>query len=368
MVGYNILPIGFSSYEKSTIETFFRLAGRRAPHWGLTTLSSEARVVLFNATSEQDVESFRSLVASWQKVIIVGSSDYGTGWPVLPRPIKLTVILSLLDQLSQVKTEAETSPAPAVQAGASQPAATSKPAQIARPVVAITEPAPDVRVSKVTALAASTPAAAYVKPSMTDVFASITTPIEAVAEVAKPASVSLNKAPSFNFYSNKTDQLNSANLVTRVTSSADIARVLLVDDSDIALKYMQNRLRHFSYECDMVRSGEEALAMVATHNYQFVFLDVMMAGLDGYQTCKAIKNNKARRGPAPVVVMLTSRGGTIDKIRGSMSGCDAYLTKPLNDKKLGAVLAKFDESTVAQRWEASHPRQPLVDMYTPRKL
>ena len=64
MVGYNILPIGFSSYEKSTIETFFRLAGRRAPHWGLTTLPSEARVVLFNATSEQDVTSFRSQVAT----------------------------------------------------------------------------------------------------------------------------------------------------------------------------------------------------------------------------------------------------------------------------------------------------------------
>ncbi len=367
MVGYNILPIGFSSYEKSTIETFFRLAGRRAPHWGLTTLSSEARVVLFNATSEQDVTSFRSQVASWQKVIIVGASDYGTGWPVLPRPIKLTVILTLLDAMSHVKTEAVAQP---VQTAATKPAAAIKPVEIAAPVVTITEPAPAVRASKVTALAASTPAAAFVKPSMTDVFASITTPIAVKAEIEKPASVSLNEAPSFNFYSNKTEPINTAHVATRSTTSpsAEIGRVLLVDDSDIALKYMQNRLRHFGYECDMVRSGEDALAMVATHNYQFVFLDVMMAGLDGYQTCKAIKNNKARRGPAPVVVMLTSKGGTIDKIRGSMSGCDAYLTKPLNDKKLAVVLAKFDESTVTERWETNHPRQPLVDTYSPRKL
>jgi two-component system, cell cycle response regulator len=370
MVGYNILPIGFSTYEKSTIETFFRLAGRRAPHWSLTTLPSEARVVLFNATSEQDVASFRSQVASWQKVIIVGPSDYGTGWPVLPRPIKLTVILTLLDALSQVQTEAVILPAPAAQTAATQPAATFKPVEIAAPMVSITEPAPAVRASKVTVLAASTPAAAFVKPSMTDVFASITTPIEVKAELEKPASVSLNEAPSFNFYSNNTEQINTANVVTRnaTSPSAEIGRVLLVDDSDIALKYMQNRLRHFGYECDMVRSGEEALARVASHNYHFVFLDVMMAGLDGYQTCKAIKNNKARRGPAPVVVMLTSKGGTIDKIRGSMAGCDAYLTKPLNDKKLGTVLAKFDESTVAQRWEASHPHQALVDTYSPRKL
>ena len=153
---------------------------------------------------------------------------------------------------------------------------------------------------------------------------------------------------------------------TRNAENSVLGRVLLVDDSDIALKYMQNRLRHFGYECELVRSGEEALAMVATHNYQFVFLDVMMAGLDGYQTCKAIKNNKARREPAPVVVMLTSKGGTIDKIRGSMAGCDAYLTKPLNDKKLAVVLAKYDDSTVTERWEAVNPRQPLVDTYAPR--
>ena len=370
MVGYNILPIGFSSYEKSTIETFFRLAGRRAPHWGLTAFPSEARVVLLNATSEQDVESFRSTVASWQKVILVSTSDFGTGWAVLPRPIKLTAILTMLDELSQEKTEAVVQPAPFLQAAAAKPAATFKSVEIAATKVTITESAPTDRASRVTALAASTPAAAFVKPSMTDVFASITTPIETKVEVEveKPASVPMNVAPSFNFYSNQTEQTNNTNVVARNVSSSEVGRVLLVDDSDIALKYMQNRLRHFSYECDLVRSGEEALAMVATHNYHFVFLDVMMAGLDGYQTCKAIKNNKARHGPPPVVVMLTSKGRTIDKIRGSMAGCDAYLTKPLNDKKLGVVLAKFDESTIAQRWEASNPRQALVDTYSSRKL
>jgi DNA-binding response OmpR family regulator len=58
--------------------------------------------------------------------------------------------------------------------------------------------------------------------------------------------------------------------------------------------------------------------------------------------------------------MLTSKGGTIDKIRGSMAGCDAYLTKPINDKKLSAALAKFDESTVFQRWRAVNPQLPLT--------
>lgn len=379
MVGYNILPIGFSTYEKSTIETFFRLAGRRAPHWALTTRSNEARVVLFNATSEQDVESFRSLVASWQKVIIVGASDFGTGWPVLPRPIKLTAILGLLDDIANLEDYAASGNAPQstpvvigtpeiVAVSLTQQPHESLPVEFEMPVV----------VSKVAALAASTPAASFDKPSMTDIFASITTkidptqasklatPVTAKFESLKSASVPLNEAPSYIAIDSATEQMTNASVASSQTSSSLIGRVLLVDDSDIALKYMQNRLRHFGYECELVRSGEEALAMVATHSYQFVFLDVMMAGLDGYQTCKAIKNNKARRGPVPVVVMLTSRGGTIDKIRGTMAGCDAYLTKPLNDKKLAAVLTKFDDTTVRERWEAANPHQPLVDTYSPR--
>ena len=336
MVGYNILPIGFSSYEKSTIETFFRLAGRRAPHWGLTARSSEARVILFNATSMQDIESFRSLVASWQKVIIVGDSDFGTGWALLPRPIKLTAILGMLDSIAK-ETE---------------------------PKIAVAEPILEVLATN---------------PSSTDVFANVT------AKIKKPASrvelpagaaiaveqivqslkpVPMNEARSYASHS--FDQAAKPGIQTNSPNTAQ-GTVLIVDDSDIALKYMQNRLRHFGYESDMARSGDEALAKVSGKSYQFVFLDVMMQGLDGYQTCRAIKNNKARRGPAPVVVMLTSRGGTIDKIRGTMAGCDAYMTKPLNEKQLTTVLAKFDDSTMTQRFEAANPRVALVDTYVPVK-
>ena len=339
MVGYNILPSGFSSYEKSTLETFFRLAGRRAPHWGLTARSSEARVILFNATSLQDIDAFRSLVASWQKVIIVGDSDFGTGWAVLPRPIKLTAILGMLDGIAK---ESEPN------------------AEVAAPVI-------DVLATQ---------------PSSTDVFANVTAKVKksvpviavpvvqtvAIERAAKsPALVPMNEAPGFDAgsFGSALQAAKLGNVAINVNTTH--GTVLIVDDSDIALKYMQNRLRHFGYESDMARSGDEALAKVSGKSYQFVFLDVMMQGLDGYQTCRAIKNNKARRGPAPIVVMLTSRGGTIDKIRGTMAGCDAYMTKPLNEKQLTTVLAKFDDTTMTQRYEAANPRVALVDTYVPAK-
>ncbi len=118
----------------------------------------------------------------------------------------------------------------------------------------------------------------------------------------------------------------------------------MVDDSDIALKFMRNRLTRFGFHTDLVSSGEEALGRLNIGPYKFVFLDVMMEGLDGYQTCRAIKQRKYSEGKPPVVVMLTSRGGTIDKIRGTLAGCDAYLTKPLNERDLISVLAKHDHS------------------------
>ena len=311
LAGFNILPIGFSCHEKATMEAFFRLANSRAPHWALVERSSEARVVLFNATSQQDVNAFKSLVAPWQHVVIVGASDFGTGWSVMHRPIKLTAILNVLNEA--VKTAA--------------------PVPFSAETFKIQEVAPVVAAPHSTQQILSKPAPA-------------------------PATFTLIEAPSFNPTVSKVDILVSE---PRKNVNDVMGRVLLVDDSDIALKYMQNRLRHFGYESELAKSGEEALALVGKHSYQFVFLDVMMEGLDGYKTCRAIKNNKSSQIPPPVVVMLTSRGGTIDKIRGAMAGCDAYLTKPLNETQLALALAKHDGSTALQRWEALHPRESSVD-------
>jgi two-component system, cell cycle response regulator len=320
LAGFNILPIGFASYEKSMIDAFFRLAKSRAPHWAMVECASEARVVLLNATSQQDVDAFKSLVASWQQVVIVGASDFGTGWTVIPRPLKLTAILNVFNEV--------------VKAAALVPFS-AETFKIQEAALVIATPKPIVLAPRAEAVIVSKPAPA-------------------------PITFELNQAPSFNAPVSQVDIFIDT---PRKNANDVLGRVLLVDDSDIALKYMQNRLRHLGYESELAKSGEEALALVGKHSYHFVFLDVMMEGLDGYKTCRAIKNNNTRLGPPPVVVMLTSRGGTIDKIRGAMAGCDAYLTKPLNEKQLALVLAKYDESTVLQRWDAVHPHVPLADKF-----
>lgn len=64
-----------------------------------------------------------------------------------------------------------------------------------------------------------------------------------------------------------------------------------------------------------------------------------MPGVDGYQVCKLIKSKRAASKTA--VIMLTSKGSPFDRIRGAMAGCDAYLTKPVDEDKLLESIVKF---------------------------
>ena len=90
-----------------------------------------------------------------------------------------------------------------------------------------------------------------------------------------------------------------------------------------------------SVDIHFASSGEEAIQNNSIKNYDIIFLDVVMEGMDGYKACKSIKAHKNA-----YVVMLTSKKSPFDKIRGTMSGCDAYITKPPTDERLLEVIQK----------------------------
>jgi CheY-like chemotaxis protein len=237
-----------------------------------------AKVVLLSASSEQHVDAIRSLVAAWQTVIVIGDSDYGTGWLTLPRPLKLNGILAAINT-----SENFTANAPALTRHK------------------------------------------FVAPE--------------TAIVHKPATTHAS------------------------AKHADVGRALIVDDSETARKYLQTRLHHLGYTTEIAHSGEEALAILAVRPFNFVFMDILMDGVDGYQACKAIKSSTALADNMPAVIMVSSRGGTLDKMRGSFAGCDAYITKPVNEKRLASLLIRLDKSTLAQRWHAANPRQSLEETF-----
>jgi twitching motility two-component system response regulator PilG len=120
--------------------------------------------------------------------------------------------------------------------------------------------------------------------------------------------------------------------------------VLVVDDSPSVRLYMDlymgKKLTPYNIKLDFAETGEQAIGLTVDNKYLCVFLDVMMPGADGYQVCKVIKSNKDKENTASVI-MLTSKSSPFDRIRGTMAGCDAYLTKPLDETKLSSVINKF---------------------------
>lgn len=116
--------------------------------------------------------------------------------------------------------------------------------------------------------------------------------------------------------------------------------VLVVDDNASVRMFMKAKLAPFKFEVDFAETGEEAVGLTGSREYTCVFLDVVLPGIDGYQVCKAIKANKHAI-KKTAVVMLTSRSSPFDKLRGSLAGCDEYLTKPLDEDRLLEVIATF---------------------------
>ncbi len=117
--------------------------------------------------------------------------------------------------------------------------------------------------------------------------------------------------------------------------------VLVVDDSFPVRKYMEHKLGELvdvPIRLHLASNGEEAMNKVSRVNCDIIFLDVMMDGVDGYKVCKTIKSQQN-----PYIVMLTSKKSPFDKVRGTMSGCDAYITKPPADERLVEEIRKAVE-------------------------
>jgi two-component system, cell cycle response regulator len=132
-----------------------------------------------------------------------------------------------------------------------------------------------------------------------------------------------------------TDRLS--NTARSVMKSGYLA--LVVDDSAVLRKLMEIELNLFGIEALFADNGEMALQLGSHTEFDIVFLDVMLPGIDGYQVCKTLRSD-TRHKKTPIG-MLTGKGSTIDKVKGALAGCDFYLPKPVNPETIHATLRKL---------------------------
>ena len=136
--------------------------------------------------------------------------------------------------------------------------------------------------------------------------------------------------------------------------TTDDATVLVVDDRPQNLRLLEAVLSPRGYTVLSASSGEAALELLEHRLPDVVLLDVMMPGLDGYETCRRIRADPAT---SFIPVVMVTASGDAEKVRAIEAGADDFITKPLDQAELLArvrslVRVKRYHDTVAAQAEA----------------
>lgn len=107
--------------------------------------------------------------------------------------------------------------------------------------------------------------------------------------------------------------------------------ILIVDDEKNIVDIIAFNLKKEGYEILKAADGEEGLHLALTENPDLILLDIMMPKMDGYETCKKIREKKNTP-----IIMLTARAEELDKVLGLELGADDYVTKPFGVRELCA--------------------------------
>ncbi len=327
----HVALLGFGDFERSALVSYLRLSASRVPAYVEAGSLASADYVVADAdhTGTIDTVLGADRVAD---TVFIGSlaPDGALAW--MMRPIDpLQVIREIDAAVTLRRAQAQDRLAAPAAPPATAPARAAAPA----PAAAAKAPAPAPAPAPAMAQSAATPAKA---------------PAAGRAATARGHSAA------------------------RAGDTIAPTAALLVDDSEIALRFLERQLQALGLRTDTAATSERALELLAQHRYDVVFLDVDLgpqSALDGLALCQRIKSPQgpAAKAMTPLVVMVTAHAGATDRTRGSFAGCDAYLAKPINDeamrrslRKIGLRLSTSESGFGSSRPGALSSRlQPLDD-------
>jgi DNA-binding response OmpR family regulator len=122
------------------------------------------------------------------------------------------------------------------------------------------------------------------------------------------------------------------------------AHILVVEDESRYVRAIQINLEASGYRVSTAQNGYAAVELVASEEPDLVLLDVKMPGMDGWETCRRI-----REFSMVPIIMLTALAQDVDKVKGLDLGADDYVTKPFSvDELLARVRAALRRAQLAQ--------------------
>lgn len=389
VAAYTVALVGFSQTESSTFESFFRLASRRPPGYLVQDEVMDAQILIVNADNVQAVLLVRDAELPG-KVLLVGSSDGGTGWPLHRKPVKLVAMLAALDEIvgatrppprrrsngnsgfhatepfraSQLQgldasmrlasgrpMPVEHAPAVASGAGADPSFSATQPPEDApalAPAVrggrrrrsADTEFPPTQTMEKGDERDSRTPAPPAAR-----------TPVPPPASRTAPAPSARGGVMRMTDFGGLDDlptppapratRAPKSRISTDKAAVPEVARgdMLLVAESLVEGRILLKRFKKYGLSVDWSREAAQALVMLKAHPYRVVVIDRLKGEPDANQVCRVAKQTKGPKG-APVVIMFAPTAGSMDRMKAGLAGSDAYLSRSVGEGDLYKVLAQ----------------------------
>ena len=112
--------------------------------------------------------------------------------------------------------------------------------------------------------------------------------------------------------------------------------VLIVDDNPTNVSVLLDYLSEAGFRVLVAQNGESALERVAFAYPDIILLDVLMPGIDGFETCRRLKSSPA--GQDIPIIFMTALSETVDKVKGFSLGAVDYVTKPIQHEEVLARL------------------------------
>ncbi len=103
-------------------------------------------------------------------------------------------------------------------------------------------------------------------------------------------------------------------------------RILLVEDDTAIARSLKEGLEDEAYAVDIAHDGSEGYRTAVADDYDVIILDIMLPGMNGYEVCRALRND----GNKTPILMLTARDAERDIVEGLDTGADDYLAKPFS--------------------------------------
>jgi len=369
---YTVALVGFSQLEALTLESFLRSAARHAPGYQVQDEVMDAQILIVNADSPQALHLVRHAELPG-RVMLIGKTDGGTGWPLQRKPVKLAAVLAELNRIAGIQTAPAADKARSIDDTPPRPLASPRPSMETRfpatdyslgitppPMTPAASPRrrsrdtefpPTRPMSRAELTPPSPPAAAASSANPTPM-----PPLPGRRVATAPTAVQRPGVMRMTDFGGLDDlPLPSARVVHSRRSSDSIlplsqrsasdapelprGDVLLVAESLVEGRILLKRLKKYELSVDWSRESAQALVMLKAHPYRMVVIDRLSGQPDAFQVCRAAKQDK-HSGRTPLVVMFAAIAGSMDRMKAGLAGCDAYLSRSVGEADLYKLLAQ----------------------------